>query len=304
MTTMFPASDDVIYEPDRESWLAARSLGIGGSDVSAIIGLNRYSTPRQVWLEKTGRTGNRRRTWAMARGAALEPALLHWFSRETGISYLAGPVMQRNRDRPWMLGSLDGYGADGSVLETKTANWRMADEWDGQVADHAELQAQWYMAVTGLGHAWVIAAIGDDEPIWQRVPRDENLIALLIETCGRFWTDHVLADVEPPAIAGDLGDLKGRLPTPGTAVVADQVADDWARAYLRYRDAERDAAQGKAEAQARLLQALGDGSHLIVAGEVIATRTVTDRDEYTVAAASYARLTVPAPTKRKNWSHT
>ncbi len=38
-----------------EAWAAQRMLGVGGSDLSTILGLNKYATPYGLWLEKTGR---------------------------------------------------------------------------------------------------------------------------------------------------------------------------------------------------------------------------------------------------------
>ncbi len=32
----------------------ARARGLGGSDIAAVLGLSRYRTPYEVWLEKTG----------------------------------------------------------------------------------------------------------------------------------------------------------------------------------------------------------------------------------------------------------
>ena len=32
----------------------ARRKGIGGSDVATILGLNKWKSPYQLWLEKTG----------------------------------------------------------------------------------------------------------------------------------------------------------------------------------------------------------------------------------------------------------
>lgn len=59
---------------DRESaWRKFRALGVGGSDMSTILGLNQYSTPYELWLEKTGRqqpediSGK----WAIVKGNAL-----------------------------------------------------------------------------------------------------------------------------------------------------------------------------------------------------------------------------------------
>ena len=40
--------------PTREEWLKGRGHTIGGSDASAIVGMNPYKTNEQLWLEKTG----------------------------------------------------------------------------------------------------------------------------------------------------------------------------------------------------------------------------------------------------------
>ena len=38
---------------DHDQWLQARTQGIGGSDVSAIAGLNKWKSAVQVFLENT-----------------------------------------------------------------------------------------------------------------------------------------------------------------------------------------------------------------------------------------------------------
>lgn len=40
--------------PTREDWLKARGHTIGGSDASAVIGMNPYKSNVDLWLEKTG----------------------------------------------------------------------------------------------------------------------------------------------------------------------------------------------------------------------------------------------------------
>lgn len=37
------------------AWLKSRKAGVGGSDMSTILGLNSFKTPYELWLEKTGR---------------------------------------------------------------------------------------------------------------------------------------------------------------------------------------------------------------------------------------------------------
>jgi hypothetical protein len=178
----------------------------------------------------------------------------------------------------------------------------MREEWEGgQVADHAELQCQWYMAVTGYQHGWVVSAVGDDEPTWTPLTRDDALIGTMIEACGRFWQDYVLADKEPTAIAVDLPELRKRPPEPGSVYLGDDESDHLAREYADATDREKVAKQMRADAQARLLQHLGDVSTLVVDGKVAATRKVIHKDAYTVeyAARDEVRLTVPK--NRKDW---
>ena len=38
---------------DKLEWLKERQRGIGGSDVGAILGVNKWKTPFEVYLEKT-----------------------------------------------------------------------------------------------------------------------------------------------------------------------------------------------------------------------------------------------------------
>ena len=41
--------------PDEAAWLAGRMNGIGGSDASAVVGMNPYKTNIELFEEKTGR---------------------------------------------------------------------------------------------------------------------------------------------------------------------------------------------------------------------------------------------------------
>ena len=41
---------------DHAKWLELRNSGIGGSDAATVLGLNKWKSPFQLWLEKTGQT--------------------------------------------------------------------------------------------------------------------------------------------------------------------------------------------------------------------------------------------------------
>jgi len=275
---------ETVFSGHREDWLAKRRAGIGGSDISAILGMNKYSSPRDVWLSKTGQ-GKDAHSWPIVRGNALERPLLDWFAQQTGRPVQSLP-MQRNVERPWMLGSTDGISGDG-ILEAKTASyWVGRHDWADGIADHAEIQIQWYMAVTGLRHGWVIAALGDDDPVIKPVQRDQQLIDTLIDAAETFWVHNVLGEVEPELIWLDRGTVADEYPTverhrvDGTAEVDVQITTrQWAADEIKRLTKIKDAAE------AEIIQALGDGDHLVIDGQVAATRKAQSTTRFDRSAA-------------------
>ncbi len=63
-----------------EEWLKWRMKGIGGSDVAAILGISKWKSALELWLEKTGQaddsfTDNEAMMW----GRIMEPILRNYF---------------------------------------------------------------------------------------------------------------------------------------------------------------------------------------------------------------------------------
>ncbi|GAA1806960.1 YqaJ viral recombinase family nuclease [Nesterenkonia flava] len=239
----------------REEWLAARRQGIGGSDASAILGVNKYSSAYQVWLDKTGRGTEKEETMAMRMGNLLEPIVVQLFEEETGIRTRRAGLM-RSKEHAYLQVSVDRLTADGGLLECKTSNGFLSHEWeDGQVPDHAELQVQHGLAVTGRSHAWVAGLLDGREFFVRRIDRDEDLIRIIIEQGERFWHDHVLADEAPAVTAVDYEPLKARFRTAdeGAAVTVDRTTLVVLRAeYEAAHEAEKTAVEQKKEAAAKI----------------------------------------------------
>jgi predicted phage-related endonuclease len=59
------------HDVARHEWLAARKLGIGGSDASVVAGVNRWSSRYALWLDKTGRLPDQAATARMEAGTRL-----------------------------------------------------------------------------------------------------------------------------------------------------------------------------------------------------------------------------------------
>lgn len=271
MDALTPGAREILpLEASREEWLAARRRGIGGSDASTLMGFNPYSSLLNLWLDKTGRGEEQADTDAMRRGRWLEPVIREYVAEETGLTIVQTGLLQ-STEQPLALVTPDGIASDGSIVEIKTSNWRKAAEWsDDQVADHAELQAQHAMFVTGLNHAWVAVSIDGMFPLIRRIERDEVIIGALLNEIEFFWSTYVIPD-EPPPLTGTRSEVqavrtwwpvheedKAVAMTPELA----RLLDDWSEA----KTVEREAKAAAAALDARIKSLIGDAEYVMPAG--------------------------------------
>ncbi|WP_180967314.1 YqaJ viral recombinase family nuclease [Zhihengliuella halotolerans] len=237
----------------QEDWLEARKQGIGGSDVSALVGLNKYSSAYDVWATKLGYAEDKRTTQAMRMGHLLEPVIRTLFTEDTGIRVRAAGLM-RSKTHPFMQVTVDGLTPDGGIFEAKSSTGWLSSDWaDDQVPDHAELQVQHGMAVTGRSHAWVCGLLDGRDFFVRRVERDDALIETLTRLESDFWNHHVLTG-QPPAVTdvsldGLKRDFAQATDTPALQPRAHvlELRERLADAKARIKDAEKDKAQVEAE---------------------------------------------------------
>ncbi|MFJ8064871.1 YqaJ viral recombinase family protein [Psychrobacillus sp. NPDC096426] len=188
----------------REEWLNARRQGIGGSDVSAIAGLNKWKSPVAVYLDKVGQspiedTAGEAAYW----GNVMEDIVAQEFSLRTGLKVRRRNAILKHPEHEFMFANVDRLIiGKREGLECKTASEYLKGEWeDDEIPAAYLLQIQHYMAVTGY-KAWHIAVlIGGNKFIHKRIERDEELISYLIQIEKDFWENHVLKEI-PPAFDG------------------------------------------------------------------------------------------------------
>lgn len=185
-----------------DEWLEYRRNGIGGSDAAAICGLNPHKSPMQVWLEKTGQAPYEEAGEAAYWGNVLEPVIMDEFARRTGLEVGRELSILQHEQHQFMIATLDGIvycreRKESFVFEAKTANAFSSKQWDEGVPDYYQLQVQHYMAVTGFRGAYVAALIGGQTFKHYYIPRDEELIKMLVELERRFW-NYVITTSPPP----------------------------------------------------------------------------------------------------------
>ena len=197
------------------AWLESRGKGVGGSDMATIMGLNKYATPYELWLEKTGRSEREDISgkWAIVKGNALEAELRRRFrSLHPELAVTDGTnISFASRPHPCMRASLDGILYDPEtdsfgVLEIKTANAsRGRNDWhdaDGNlvIPPYYLVQVTHYMAVTGWTWGYMYADIGESEPVEIRFERDADDIKAVIDAAELFW--QFVTDDTMPHLVG------------------------------------------------------------------------------------------------------
>ncbi len=189
---------------DHIQWLQARTQGIGGSDVSAIAGLNKWKSAVQVFLEKTQAIEKEDiQSEAAYFGNVLEEVVAKEFAKRTDLKVQRRNAILQHPEYPWMLANVDRLIVGGKIgLECKTASEYLKKEWEDEEVPAAYLlQCQHYMAVTGYEAWWIAVLIGGNKFVHKKIERDEELIQYLIDIEKDFWLNNVEKN-EPPMFDG------------------------------------------------------------------------------------------------------
>lgn len=204
-----------------EDWIDFRSKGVGGSDVSAIMGISAYRSPVEVWMEKTGRKepADLSDKEAVEWGNRLEAIIRDKFAEmHPELTVDEGDATLVSKERPWAHANLDGMvrNIDGEwgVLEIKTVGKNRERDWADGVPDYYMTQVTHYLSVTGWKYAYVAALVGGQHYVEHRVDRDEEDIELVNGAVDTFWHECVEKDALPQIVgtaaeAGALLDMFG-----------------------------------------------------------------------------------------------
>lgn len=251
--------------------LDLRRSGLGGTDASAVLGLNPWRTPLQVWSEKRGEAPPVEQTPAMRWGLVLEPVIAEEYSLQTGRKLWTPEQVYHHPLHDFLVGSPDRLViGEPRGVEVKTANGFMASEWGpagtDQVPQHYLIQCLHYMAVTGL-RVWDLAVLigGSDFRIYTIRWDDEAGSQLVAALCA-WWDRHMVQGIEPPAMRGDVEWLNRRFPREALDLApASTEAFLLATEYKLANAAMKDAEARKDAAAAALKQLIGERQGL--AGE-------------------------------------
>lgn len=174
-------------EEDRDGWLAYRKekILIGSSDISTIVGLNKYNSPLQLYHHFTTVSGQAtEENDYMWLGKQMEPVILALFARTRPDLAPVGNDETITDD--WRIATADGYTNDDGLIEIKCTRADF-EIWQTGVPDYAHCQVIWQMGIAKKNHAYVVAMLaGNPDLAIHRVEFDPDIYQAMIETAELF----------------------------------------------------------------------------------------------------------------------
>ncbi|WP_129692340.1 YqaJ viral recombinase family protein [Gottfriedia acidiceleris] len=177
---------------------------IGGSDAATVLGLNKYKSKVELYLEKTGQVEVKQLdSMPILWGNLSEDNVAKIFEMQTGKKVRKSNKLWIHPEHEFMSANLDRVViGEKAILECKTATGWKAKEWeDDEIPVAYLIQCLHYLAVTGYERAYIACMIDNSKFVWKTIERDEELINQIIAALTEFWTFSVLQN-NPPAFDG------------------------------------------------------------------------------------------------------
>ena len=211
---------DVLTFSDREEWKSWRIKGIGGSDASAMIGLNPWKDSNTLWKEKKGIIVPEDVSDKpyVQYGIKAEAPLRELFALDFpgyDVQYQDNTIL-KSKLYPWVLYSPDGLifeketGRRG-IFENKTTNILQSmqrEKWDGRIPDNYFVQCLHGLLCTGFDFVVLKAQLRYDykdgtvrlDTRHYEIDRGDFLgdLEWLLRNEREQWEKYYVPGVEPP----------------------------------------------------------------------------------------------------------
>ncbi|MBL7997717.1 MAG: YqaJ viral recombinase family protein [Candidatus Kapabacteria bacterium] len=258
------------------AWLAKRRMGIGGTDIAAICGMDKWKSPLDVYRAKVEGVKVEDNA-AMRRGRALESLVADEYAiNSDNIVLLPEKRIVEHPNCTYFLASVDRIimPKDGSqfsgngILECKTTA-RLIDR--ETIPQTWVCQAQWYMYVMDLQWASIAWMGGNFQFDYIEIERNDEFIDYLVQEAVKFWTNHIEPQSPPePRTAADVMYLYPKH-SPGKELPLVEESARVVETYksltarIKHLEAEQD------ELKERIITMFGDAESLTYAGQTLAT---------------------------------
>lgn len=248
-----------------DAWHEARLNGIGGSEISAVMGLNPWDSPFSLWHRKLGRISAVEMNDAMEWGTRLEPVILRKFL-DLHPEFVGEHVgTWRHGERWWQIANPDlaliHRDRSGRVELVDAKFSRYGDgygkEGTDEVPVHVRCQALWYLDVFGLERCHIAVLVGGMDYAEYVVQHSEHECRILRDKAATFM--QTLADGERPDIDGHSETYQAvRELNPDIDDRIIDITEDMARLFCVTRAELAEAEKAHSFAKSTLLDHMGE----------------------------------------------
>lgn len=228
---------------------------IGGSDISAVMGLNRWKTPLKLWLEKTGEAepDDLSQVEAVQLGTELEDFVAQKFSQQTGKQVRKQSKMYVHPEYDYMIAHVDRLitGSE-ELLECKTCSAFKKDEWDAnRIPQEYILQVMWYLGITNRKKGHIACLIGGQKFVYKEIDFDQQLFDVMVEKAKDFW--NKVQTLTPPEVQANDGELIQMMFPKSSEEILESTDSDLDEAIARLQELKQELKDG--ETEKKLLEA-------------------------------------------------
>lgn len=178
-----------------------RNKIIGGSDVAAILGLNRYKTAYEVWEEKKHSIktfdGNAATEW----GKKLEPVIIAHFEQVNNVKVFDNNVKYISKEHDFLGCHPDGIctiNNENVLIEVKTVSTDAFKFWGNELPLEYYCQVQHNLNVLGLTKAKFIYLVLDSRYYGEiEISYDKEYAESVQKFLVKWWNEYIIGDNTP-----------------------------------------------------------------------------------------------------------
>jgi len=254
--------------------LDLRKKGIGGSEIAALLGLDKYTSPLQIWKNKLGIDEPFEGNKYTRAGNKLEPVIKEYFTEETGFGLQGDNSTHQDgfkistpddiyfEKKPKDI--IEGF--EVGILECKATLKYLEEPEDSWVC-----QGNWYAGNLGLKKiaiAWLERGVDFKYRI---LDFNQDLYEHMVKVAERFWNDYILKQVPPPAMTeADVNYLYPKHEIGKTIEARQEVYNDYLQ-LLQLKKQSKELNEQIENLELNLKLCFFDAENLIYGGETIAT---------------------------------
>jgi predicted phage-related endonuclease len=246
---------------------------VGGSEVSALFGVNPWLTHFELWHLKNGTIqSDFKDNERIEAGRYLEDAIITWACDRWGYKRTDEPLWLTDRERR-IGGHIDcrvicperGPG----ILEVKTVDSLQFRDWEGEPPLNYQFQGQTYMGLTGDKWCDIVYLVGGNHLDRFQMEFRPKLYAEIQKRVVAFWQS--IKDGTPPKPNyNEDGDTLARLYRSSTDttidLTLDNLAPDACQRYLSLSSQITQLTKERDAAKAELLDKVGENARALIPG--------------------------------------